>query len=161
VHREAIALGQPRPGILGEFGFVDRLHKQALREEATRVPLLIQPPGGKLKPARVQQDVSPIDMLPMLLELCGLPAIAGLQERSLVPPTNDPAQPWEAPILTTDLKNHHVIHPGQWGYICYENGDEESYDRGAAPGRFTNLAGEPDLAGIKDPLGKLMPASIA
>jgi arylsulfatase A-like enzyme len=136
-------------------------HKQALWEEAARVPLIIQAPGGKLKPSTIQQDVSLIDMFPTLLELAGLPAVVGLQGRSLVPLMNDPAQPWQHPVLTTYLKNHHAIRLGQWCYIRYENGDEELYDRAADPGQFNNLAGRTDLAGIKDQLGKLMPAFVA
>jgi len=106
-------------------------------------------------------DVSLIDMFPTLLELCGLPAVNGLQGRSLVPLMQDPLQSWQYPVLTTYLKNHHAIRLGKWCYMRYENGDEELYDRSTDQGQFTNLAGRPDLAGVKEELGRLMPALIA
>jgi arylsulfatase A-like enzyme len=136
-------------------------HKQALWEESARVPFIIQAPGGATKPAAIRRDVSLIDMFPTLLELCGLPAVNGLQGRSLVPLMQDPSQSWQHPVLTTYLKNHHAIRLGKWCYMRYENGDEELYDRSTDQGQFTNLAGRPDLAGVKEELGRLMPALIA
>jgi len=136
-------------------------HKQALWEESARVPFIIQAPGGATKPVAIRRDVSLIDMFPTLLELCGLPAVNGLQGRSLVPLMQDPSQSWQHPVLTTYLKNHHAIRLGKWCYMRYENGDEELYDRSTDQGQFTNLAGRPDLAGVKEELGRLMPALIA
>lgn len=135
-------------------------HKQALWEESAKVPFIVQTPGGTIKPAAIRQDVSLIDMFPTLLELCGLPTISSLQGRSLVPLMRDPTRPWEHPVLTTYLKNHHAIRRGRWCYIRYENGDEELYDREVDPGQYANLANRPDLAGVKEELGKLMPAPV-
>jgi arylsulfatase A-like enzyme len=109
----------------------------------------------------IGQNVGLIDMYPTLSELCGLPAVAGQEGRSLVPLMKNPAKSWEYPVLSTYLKNHHAIRTSTWCYIRYENGEEELYDRIVDPDEIHNLAGNPAFAQIKQELGGYMPAPIA
>lgn len=136
-------------------------HKQALWERSTHVPFLIRAPGPDIAPAMIGQNVGLIDLYPTLSELCGLPAVAGQEGRSLVPLMKNPARSWEYPVLSTYLKNHHAIRTSTWCYIRYENGEEELYDRIVDPDEIYNLAGNPAFAQVKQELGGYMPAPIA
>src|SRR5690606_17294782 len=65
----------------------ERLDHTHVDEEVARVPLVVVPPGGRKDgaPSRVDRPVRTIDVLPTILELCGLPAGAPVQGQSLRP----------------------------------------------------------------------------
>ena len=67
----------------GEHGFF--LHDQGGYEELARIPLLMRLPDGRAGGRRVEGLAAMADVLPTLLELAGLPALAQAQGRSLVP----------------------------------------------------------------------------
>lgn len=56
-----------------------------------RVPLFIAPPRNPHAGVRTRAFAELIDLFPTLVDLCGLPAAAGLEGRSLVPVLQDPA----------------------------------------------------------------------
>jgi arylsulfatase A-like enzyme len=58
-------------------------HERTLFGESLRVPLLIVAPG--LEPRVVEEPVGLADVLPTVIELLGLPPVAGVDGRSLVP----------------------------------------------------------------------------
>jgi arylsulfatase A-like enzyme len=58
-------------------------HGHSLHREVLRVPLVLRAPG--LAPRRIPDVVRQIDVLPTVLELCGVPVPSGIAGRSLVP----------------------------------------------------------------------------
>jgi arylsulfatase A-like enzyme len=58
-------------------------HGHSLHREVMRVPLALRAPG--LTPRRIPDLVRQIDVLPTVLELCGIPVPPGIAGRSLVP----------------------------------------------------------------------------
>jgi arylsulfatase A-like enzyme len=123
-------------------------------ERATRVPLVIAPPGGKAAVCR--QPASLIDLYPTLLDLCGLPAKPDLDGVSLVPQLRDPAAA-SRPALTTFGAGNFSVRDGRWRYIRYADGSQELYDHDRDPNEWTNLAADRQFAPVIDRLAKALP----
>jgi arylsulfatase A-like enzyme len=66
-----------------DHGF-DR-HDKTLYDEVLRVPFMVHDATGGMKPARIDDNVSLIDLLPTLAEYAGLPPEPRHQGRSLLP----------------------------------------------------------------------------
>jgi len=60
------------------------LFSDSVYPAVTRVPMLVRLPGGD-RPAVVDNVVETLDLMPTILDLCGLPTPAGVQGESLVP----------------------------------------------------------------------------
>lgn len=133
--------------------------KFALWERAAKAPLLVAAPG--LSPGRCDRPVDFMSLYPTLVELCGLPAAKSQEGVSLVPLLRDPAAAWDRPALTTHGRNNHAVRSDQYRYIRYADGTEELYDMDADPKEWTNLAGKPDLAKVKDELARWLPKANA
>jgi arylsulfatase A-like enzyme len=138
--------------------------KFALWEEATRTPLIFVAPRGtpgltqgSRAGTRVDKPVSLLDIYPTLVDLCGLPARAGLSGQSLVPLMADPAASWKRPAITTHGRLNHSVRSEHWRYIRYADGAEELYDHRIDPMEYTNLAGRPETAAIQQTLAAWLP----
>ena len=59
-------------------------HGERLHDDLLRVPLLLAAPGLLASGRRVDSQVRTIDVMPTLLELCGLAVPDGLSGRSLL-----------------------------------------------------------------------------
>lgn len=131
--------------------------KFALWEEATRVPLMIVAPG-LTKPGSVSgRTVNLMDLYPTLADLCGLPIDPAWEGRSLRPLLAQPDAPWDYPSVTTHGRNNHAVRSERWRYIRYADGSEELYDHDADPLEWKNLAGDAQLAGVKQALARWLP----
>ena len=131
--------------------------KQALWEESTRVPLSFHLPGNLNGGRTCKRAVSLIDIYPTLVELCQLPPVQGLEGISLRPQLRDPNTRRTEPAITTWQYNNHAARSLNFRYIRYRDGTEELYDHRSDPGEHHNLAGDPDLARVKQRLGASMP----
>jgi len=69
--------------LLGEHGILG--HGPVLHEEVLRTPFILDEPGPRVGPARIEELVGVIDLTPTVLDLLGLPTLDGTQGRSLVP----------------------------------------------------------------------------
>ena len=78
---------------LGEY---DIWGKATNYEIATRVPLIVSPPGGRAKPAASDALVELVDMYPTLVEMAGLPMPEHLQGRSFAPLIEEPDRAWKS-----------------------------------------------------------------
>jgi len=143
------------------FGEKNHLHKFTLWERSTRVPFLVVAPGVTHAQTRTARPVGLIDLFPTLNELCGLPAVAGLDGQSLVPLLREPQRPWERPVLTTHGQGNHAVRSERWRYIRYADGGEELYDHANDPHEWTNLAATADFAAVKTELAKSLPKTDA
>lgn len=127
--------------LCGDNGFHlgEKLHwrKFALWEEATRVPLIVVPPGGRAG-RRIIEPVSLLDIFPTMLDLAGIGGIASTEATSLhnIAEAHTRAQP----VITTWKQGNHSLRDRRWRYTRYADGGEELYDHAADPYEWTNLA---------------------
>lgn len=127
---------------LGEKGITG---KNSLWERSTRVPLIFAGPGVAFG-AKCNRPAELLDIYPTLVELCGLPAVDGLEGHSLLPQLKDASAPREWPAITTHNQHNHAVRSERWRYISYADGSEELYDMRNDPQEWRNLLAEPDGA---------------
>ena len=137
----------------------EKLHwrKFSLWEEATRNVFLTVAPGITTPGSRCHRPVNLVDLYPTLNELLGLPPLASLEGRSLIPLLRNPTLDWDQPSLTTYFQGNHSLRNERWRYIRYVDGGEELYDHQADPMEWTNLAARPEYVTVKTQLAKWLP----
>ncbi len=117
-------------------------------EPMVRVPLVISVPGSSRR-----EDIAPpvrsMDLMPTLLELCGLPRPPDLQGRSLVPLMRDPGMPWGETEIFGENRVWAFLRTGDWKLIIWRDhlhqpfsSDDELYDLAHDPEEKVNLCGE-------------------
>jgi iduronate 2-sulfatase len=148
---------------LGEHGGL--LHKMSLFEESARVPLVVRSPRAAGNGQSCQRLVEFVDLYPTLVDLCGLPPMAGLEGKSLRPLLDNPRADW------TDAAYTQVVHvdatgrsvrTSRWRYTEWNEGraGRELYDHEADPHEYVNLADDPRSAATVAELSQLLrPAS--
>lgn len=141
------------------LGEKKHLHKFTLWERSTHVPLIVAGAGVEHAGQRCAAPVGTIDLFPTLCELTGLPGPEGLDGSSLVPLLRNPAAAAPRPALTTHGPGNHALRSERWRYIRYADGSEELYDHTADPHEWTNLAGKPELAAVRQELAAWLPAT--
>lgn len=106
------------------------------------------PPAGIGGGRAVDRITAHIDVMPTLLELCGIPVPEGLEldGRSLVPLLTGAAADW--PDRTLVVHNQRVLDPVKWKDTSVMTDrwrlvdDRELYDIRADPGQKTNVIGD-------------------
>jgi arylsulfatase A-like enzyme len=106
---------------LGDHG--EATHGHSLQEATLRIPLLIAAPD--VAPGRCARTVSVVDLLPTLLDLCGLPADEPLQGRTLLPFLVDPRQREGRDERIVRFESRLPFHEFGWAWLD-----------GACDGRF-------------------------
>ena len=91
----------------GEHGYLT--HQRYLHDEILRVPLLVKAPGQMPVGAVIRGTCGPVDVMPTILDLLGLPPSHSLDGRSLVPLANGQAA--GHPILAT-ADRHEIVGGG-------------------------------------------------
>lgn len=134
--------------------------KNTLWDRGTKVPLIFAGPGVSAG-VKCNRPAELLDIYPTLIELCGLPAVVGLEGHSLGPQLRDATAPREWPAITTHNAGNHGIRTENWRYIRYADGSEELYDMRRDPHEWTNLAGHPKHIGNKEAMKKWLPAKSA
>lgn len=95
-------------------GFLEHgklLHGNTLYDEVIRVPLFMRLPGELPEGERFSQNISHVDILPTILEIAGVPAVADIQGASLIGDDSDQARK-EGRILLSELHTH-----GLWAFV--------------------------------------------
>lgn len=131
--------------------------KQALWEESTRVPLAIRLPQSVNGGQSSSQAVSLLDIYPTLLDLVDLPAVKGLEGRSLLPLLENPSARRVEPAVTTWHYNNHSVRGLNFRYIRYRDGTEELYDHRSDPGEHRNLAADSKYDEVRARLAAYLP----
>lgn len=150
--------------LLGEHGL---WQKQALFEEAARVPLIIAAPGRKAVGKSSAGLAELIDLYPTLADLCGLPAPDGLPGRSLAPQLDDPDRPGKPAAFTQVRRGGgrnaptfagRSVRTDQYRYTEWDEGRKgvELYDHRADPHEYRNLADDPEHARTRSELSRLL-----
>ena len=138
--------------------------KQVMYEESVRVPLLVRAPS--LKPRRIAQPVSHIDIVPTVMELLGAKNF-GLPGRSLVPvlrgetrPENDVFLEWTADNSDSGEGPNGRTAVSQDGYklVLYDSDRSMLFDRNKDPWELSNVYGKPEYAAVQSKLRKKIEA---
>lgn len=131
--------------------------KQALWEESTRVPLAIRLPKSVNAGHSSIQAVSLLDVYPTLLDLVDLPAVKGLEGKSLLPLLEDPSARRVEPAVTTWHYSNHSVRGLNFRYTRYRDGTEELYDHRSDPGEHRNLAADSEYEEVRARLAAYLP----
>jgi len=142
-------------------GEKEHWRKFTLWQKGTRVPFIVKVPQARNNGKTSNEPVSLIDIYPTLLDLCGLPANASNDGKSITPLLQEKNASWDRPVLTTYGKGNNSIKDKRYNYIRYEDGAEELYDRERDPNEWTNLALNPEYADVIARLKKHIPAVCA
>jgi choline-sulfatase len=147
--------------MLGDHG---RFEKHCCYEPAVLVPLIVRWPGHLPENRRVTNLVELVDVMPTLMDLCGLPHPADLHGRSLVPLLKgEPGAKGRDIVFSEYLENEEaMVRSSRYKLIVgtgnrrrqdgYDTGRplpgpyERLYDLEADPGETSDLSGRPELA---------------
>ena len=150
--------------------------KNCFFESSVRVPLMLSLPG-RVKPARYDQLIESVDVMPTLLELIGLPEpreCEGCSFAPLIADTGRAYTPHDAvfseniiPEVITGGKlelpfekgkgvdgvrhpDAKMVRTARWKYCHYSGDGAELYDLQNDPHEQTNLAGRPELHAVEE-----------
>jgi len=126
--------------LLGEHHF---WQKGNLREEVTRVPLIMRVPTSQ--PGASSSIVELIDMFPTACEATGLPVPPGVEGKSLLPVLENPHATVKEAAFSFVGKGT-SMRTSEWAYMKYGDGSEELYDMKKDPKQFVNLVKSPEHA---------------
>ncbi|HOK45441.1 MAG TPA: DUF4976 domain-containing protein [Bryobacteraceae bacterium] len=136
---------------LGEHGLID---KRTAYEESIRVPLLARCPELFPGGTKVNQVVANLDIMPTVLEACGVQAPAGLDGRSWLPLVRGERVEWRRELLYEyywernfpQTPTLHALRTDRYKFIrCHGLWDiDELYDLQADPLESNNLIFSPE-----------------
>ena len=155
---------------LGDHGL---WHKHTNFELATHAPLLIAVPGLKTAGHPCAAPVEFVDIYPTLADVCGLPAPAGVDGKSLKPWLLDPAAP-EPKVAVSQYPRGGVaagnrslmgysIRDARWRLTLWcdrwtsEVVAKELYDEQNDPAESVNVADRPEHRAVVEALSKHLP----
>jgi N-acetylglucosamine-6-sulfatase len=156
----------------GEHGMVD---KRTMHEPSIRIPLIVRGPG--LPAGRVVDgQVLAMDLAPSLLDLCGAPALTGIQGRSWRALANGKDPAWRTAWFyeynyekqfpyTPNIRG---VRTDAWKFMRYPHGDgspdqhlPELYNVKDDPQELRNLAADPKFAAQRRDLEKQLATLLA
>jgi choline-sulfatase len=139
--------------MLGEHGL---WQKFVFYEPSVGVPLLFRVPGVTPSHAHCATPVSLVQMVPTLLDLCGVPIPAGLDGASITRLLREPGAEIDTTVFAElALKTKQpgsMIRQGRYKYCYYVGDSDELYDLGADPAEMKNLALLPAYGEKRDKL---------
>jgi arylsulfatase A-like enzyme len=121
-------------------------HGYDLHEEVVHVPLVLRVPG--IAPRRVQDLVPTVDVLPTLLDLCGVKARGDIEGRTLLPLLRgEKDEPREALSEDKWMYRYDItsLARGTWKYIDSKRREDVSemlFDHSVDPGETKNVLAE-------------------
>ncbi len=139
----------------------------AFYEEVVGVPFILRYPP-QVRPGVTGLPLDLTDVMPTLLDLCGLAAPAHVQGHSLVPFVSGTRSLEEAPRfrfcervaanpehirhVSEDVSGHFMVRGEGWKYVRHHEGEEQLFDLDNDPGETCNLAAEPQYENRKKQL---------
>jgi len=130
-----------------QLGEHDMWAKHTLFEQALKAPLLIRTPSLRHPGATTNAITETVDIMPTLLDLCGLPRPdSPLDGQSLRPQLDDPSQPTDQIARGFWRHQHRTVRDARWRLILYPENDDrpqpfiELFDMANDPYELTNVA---------------------
>jgi iduronate 2-sulfatase len=129
--------------------------KHCLYNPALRSPMMIRTPGLRQPGAASSALVETVDLFPTLADLCGLPAPADLDGRSLRPQLTDPTAPTAKLAHSFWTNGARTVRNDRWRLIVDgDGGRPELFDYQADPLETSNhAAAHPEI--VRDLLAQL------
>jgi len=120
----------------------------SLYEEGARIPLIIVAPAAKGNGQPCPRIVQTLDLYKTLADLCGLPAPAGIEGRSLAPLLQDPTAAWDHPAYTVYFGNKVLarsVRTERWRYAEWGDAQDQAMliDMVSDPVQTRNLINDP------------------
>jgi arylsulfatase A-like enzyme len=135
--------------------------KHTLWERTTNVPFIWAGPGVA-RGATVDATASLIDMYPTFVQMCGLPAVEGLEGKSLAATLRDPATATDRNVYVPYLgPGGYAVINQTWRYIHYSDHTEELYNVKSDPHEWNNLASNSEYRAIVQELQGSAPREFA
>ncbi len=133
----------------------------SLYEPVARVPLIVAAPSAAGNGKTSVRTVELVDLYPTLVELCGLPAVKGLEGQSLAPLLKDPQASWDNPAFSVSQRGKELGRSVRTDRYRYTEWDQqgkqaELYDYETDPGEQRNLATDPKHAKTIELMRKLL-----
>jgi choline-sulfatase len=137
--------------MLGEHGL---WQKFVFYEPSVCVPLIFRVPGLTAENVRSKTPVSLVQMVPTLLELCGLPAPSGLDGESFVGDLREPTRTRDTTVFSENNLGSssamYMMRRGDDKYSYYVHDMPELYNLRRDPKEMNNLAIQPEFKGKVD-----------
>jgi arylsulfatase A-like enzyme len=114
-------------------------HGKSLREQLTRVPLLVHYPR-RIGARTVEVGTEGIDILPTLLDTVGAPLPAQAQGESLRPLAAGAGPEWTRPTFASQFEYSFAVRLGRWKMRVLRSGEILVQDFETDPLERTNLA---------------------
>ncbi|HEX6117867.1 MAG TPA: choline-sulfatase [Dongiaceae bacterium] len=139
--------------MLGERGL---WYKMNFFEHAARVPMIVHAPGA-LKPRRIAENVSLMDLLPTFCEIAtdgkGIEYAAPVDGTSMLGLAGGSSAGWSNTVFGEYMAEGtfqpaFMIRRGRWKYISCAGDPPQLYDVSADPGEIRNLAADPKQAKV-------------
>ncbi|MFR9757328.1 sulfatase-like hydrolase/transferase [Streptomyces sp. TR06-5] len=146
-------------------------YKRSAHEAAVRVPLALTGPGFDGGGA-IRRPVGTLDLMPTLLDACGVAVPDTVQGRSFLPLVGggtDPGRPEEVFLQISESQVGRAVRTSRWKYAVTapkahpwrDSGarryvESELYDLAADPYELDNLAGLPSHRSVADELRKAL-----
>lgn len=118
-------------------------------DETYRVPLIIRWPHETGCHAVSNAFVNGVDLMPTILDVCGVTAPENIDGRSLTPlRTDDPPDDWRDDVFAEFhgyepcLFTQRMVRTASWKYIYNPCAEDELYDVVSDPGELHNLAND-------------------
>lgn len=132
---------------LGEHGLWG---KETLFEQATRVPLAVRVPGAAGNGRACSAIVELVDVVPTILDLCGIERPAHLNGEGFAPLLQQPEQSWKQAAFSVCSRSREIVGRSvrsdryRWSiWTRLDGGHEfELYDLAEDPWEHVNVAGE-------------------
>jgi iduronate 2-sulfatase len=120
----------------------------SLWEVGLRVPYMIHAPGVSANGQVCRSVVECLSLYPTLIDLCGLPPIAGHQAVSLAPLLRDPSARWDVPAISVSYAQNTLgrsVRTDRWHYADWDEGRAGAMlvDSLNDPGETRNLIDDP------------------
>ncbi|MAQ82706.1 MAG: hypothetical protein CMH12_05680 [Maritimibacter sp.] len=131
--------------------------KTLFYEDSARVPLIIRWPGQAQAGVRSDQPAGLIDLFPTLCAAAGVTPPDDIEGIDLAPALSRQDLPkrdlfCESVVLKQPDYAGCMMRRDRWKYALYLDGSEELYDLSADPDEWTDLAGAPATAALRDEL---------
>ncbi len=136
---------------LGDHGLIG---KSQAYDSSSHVPFLVSYPR-KIKPGQRQKEVvEAVDIVPSILDWCGVqvpPFMQGSSLRPLLEPGRNGYRKRSSAFIEHRkpfMEAYKAVRTDEYLYVIHDDGEEELYDLSLDPHQLTDIAGKPETQNV-------------